>query len=146
MSSDNEAIVEDAQTVSGIIGKLSSNGIPRDELKMLTDAMSRMVARFAMKALDYVEFHQMDENLSEGKIDPRYVPVIKRSIEMASPDLYPESLKPLAKQLKEQLSGLEKALVRNDIDEAKSLSHHAHENYHELQHELSKWLDEGKVG
>lgn len=63
---------------------------------------------------------------------------------MSSPELFPDQLKPLASTLKTCLSDFEAALVRSDLETAKTLSHEAHEKYHELQHELADWLVSAK--
>lgn len=109
------------------------------------ETLSRITAILALKVLDMVDFHHMDEDLEAGKADPKFVGPIKRSVAMASPGLFPEALRPLASSLKAEMLDLEAALVRNDLELAKAKSHEAHERYHQLQHGLAEWLGSGGV-
>ena len=111
-----------------------------EAMSKFPELLTRISARFAMRVLEMVDFHHMDEDLSQGRLDPKFAGPIKRSVAMASPELFPQPLKPLASSLKEHLSALETALVHNDLESAKAQSHEAHEKYHELQHEISEWL------
>jgi hypothetical protein len=82
-----------------------------DDLTRFETSLTRISARFAVQALDSVDFHHLDEDLSEGKLDPRFVPVIRKSVEMADPVLFPTALKELAGSLRASLLKLEAALV-----------------------------------
>ncbi len=110
----------------------------------LSEQLTRVSTRFALRVLELVDFHRMDEELAQGKLDPKFVGPVRRSVPMASPELFPQPLKPRASSLKDSLSALEAALVRNDVVSAKAHSHEAHEKYHELQHEAGNWLQASK--
>lgn len=117
-----------------------------DDLKRLDRAITRISTMFAVQALDSVDFHHLDEDLSKGRLDPRFVPIIKKSVGMADPILYPEALKALVTSLQASLLRLEAALVNNDLQPGSSASHEAHELYHRLQHESEEWLRSSSEG
>jgi len=139
---ERDGVVEDVEAASIIIERMKSvNNAPTNDLSSLANSLSRISAGLAMRALGYVDFHHMDENLADGKLDPRFVPVGRRSINLASPELFPASTKTLASALKKHLTKLEEALLRSDLEAAKLESHEAHETYHELQTKVAEWLD-----
>jgi hypothetical protein len=124
-----------------MIEKMKSfSNAPTDDLSVLSNSLARISAGLAMRALGYVDFHHMDDDFAEGKLDPRYVPVVRRSIKLASPDLFPAGIKTLVSALKEHLAKLEEAMLQSDLKKAKSESHEAHERYHELQTKVNEWL------
>ena len=129
------------ETVAEVEAALAVAKSPSPEaMSKFPELLTRISARFAMRVLEMVDFHHMDEDLGQGRLDPKLVGPIKRSVAMASPELFPEVLKPLASSLREHMSALETALVSNDLETARAQSHEAHEKYHELQHEISEWL------
>ena len=135
---ETDETVAEVLSAHAIVKRASTEAMAK-----LPRVLTRISARFAIRVLDLVDFHRMDEELAQGRLDPRYVGPVRRSIAMASPELFPEALKSHASSLKGHLSALESALVHNDLESARTQSHEAHEIYHELQHEVSEWLESG---
>lgn len=123
------------------ITKMRSAGDHGSDLFSLSVSLSRIGAGLAMHALAYVDFHRMDDELGEGKLDPRLVPVVKMSVVLASPEFFPEAAKHLASELKKHLASFAEALARGDLEKSKSESHAAHELYHELHTKVADWLE-----
>ena len=111
-----------------------------ENLSRMGTSLSRISALFSMRALEFVSFHEMDDEFNEGRLDPRYLPSVRRSVELTSPELFPAGLRGLASTLQGHLSNLEAALMQNDLENARSESQLAHESYHTLQRGVSEWL------
>lgn len=112
----------------------------------VSEMLTRVTAAFAMRVLELVDFHHIDEEIGANKLDPRFVGPVRRSVPIASPALFPQALRPLVSSLREHLSALEAALVRSNVESAKAESHEAHERFHELQREVNEWLARGMTG
>ncbi|MDV3277165.1 MAG: hypothetical protein LYZ69_01700 [Nitrososphaerales archaeon] len=142
--SESGKTIGEVEGVLRLIAELKScDGIGATALAKLESAVTRVTTRFAVRVLDTVDFHHLDEDLSEGRLDPRFVPIVKKSVEMADPVFFPAALKELATKLKTSLLKLEAALVNRDLGSSSSASHEAHELYHQLQHEVEEWLRSG---
>ncbi|MBI3841456.1 MAG: hypothetical protein HY297_05865 [Thaumarchaeota archaeon] len=134
-------IVREVETAIKLLAEAGSNGkFDAASLARLENVLTRISTRFAIQALDAVDFHHMDDDLSEGKLDPRYVPMVKRSIEMANPILFSPGLKESANSLGGTLLRLQAALIAGDLESSREASHQAHELYHKLQREAEDWL------
>ena len=85
----------------------------------------------------------MAEHISEGHLDPQYIPAIRSALVVLDGAPWPENLKNLVMTLRGDLAKLEESLISKREDEAKALSHEIHEEEHELSHEASHGLSAG---
>ncbi len=145
--SESSEVIREVEAAKKLLGEISFvNPTATNDLRRLENAITRISTMFVVQALDSVDFHRLDDELSEGKIVPRFVPAIKRAISMSDPNLFPASLTQLILSFRENLSELEGALIRNDLETARLASHKAHEMEHQLHHESGEWLHSNMEG
>ncbi|MFQ5951431.1 MAG: hypothetical protein ACE5KH_05045, partial [Candidatus Geothermarchaeales archaeon] len=111
-----------------------------EELTRLEESLTRITTRFAVQVLDSADFHHMDEEVSGGNLDPKFIPVIRSSIAVADPTFFPKRIGRLVVSLRENLGELEAAIRDRDLDNAKTFSHEVHGLEHHLHHEAHEWL------
>ncbi len=111
-----------------------------EQLDELESSFVKATVRMSIHMLDSMDFHHMEEHISEGHLDPQYVPVIRNALVVLDAAPWPEKLKSLSTPLRNNLAKLEASLIAKRAEEAKSLSHEIHEEEHELSHEASDGL------
>lgn len=111
-----------------------------DDLSKLELSFERVSIRFVVQILDSANFHGMDEAISKGNLNERFVPILRSSIETLDSVEWPETLLGDAKSLLEDLKELESAIISKKGVEATLLGHKVHEAEHKFHEDIHEWL------
>ncbi len=112
----------------------------RDDLSKVEKSFQNVILRFIIQILDSANFHEMDEEISKGNLDPRFVPIVRNAIDALDLAAWPESLQKDATSLREDFTGLQAALINKKGVEATLLSHKVHEAEHKFHEQSHEWL------
>jgi len=135
------AIREESNAFRNLIANLNTK-YPSfsDDLSRLEFSFQRVSIRFVIHILDSANFHGMDEEISKGNLNERFVPILRSSIEGLNSVEWPESLQGDAKSLLDDLKGLEAAVISKRGVEATLLGHKVHEAEHKFHEDVHEWL------
>lgn len=132
---------QESETILKLVSNLKRN-YPNvsEHLNILEKSFQKIVVSFVIHILDSANFHAMDEEITKGNLDPRFVPILMYSTDALNAVEWPESLQGDAKSLLEDLKGLEAAVISKRGVEATLLGHKVHEAEHKFHEDVHEWL------